>query len=314
MDGTMARKKQYRIRNWAQYNKALVNRGSLTIWFDDESIANWHNTQPSGKRGRQHDYSDTAILCALTLRNLFRLPLRATKGLVTSLIELLSLPITAPDYSTLSRRQASLTIPAYENKNNRPVHLVVDASGIKIFGEGEWKMRQHGKEKRRTWRKLHIAVNEATQDIVMSVISDSNVHDGEILKLLLPSQNELNVSQVTGDGAYDSHDCYTATINIGAKPCFPPRENAARHKPTDEAWCSRNRAVGYARNKGLKKWKEKNNYHRRSLSETAFSRLKKIFGGHAASRIFENQVIELGLRCHILNKINQLGMPDSVKA
>ncbi len=309
----MARKKQYRIRNWSEYNKALVSRGSLTVWFDEESIADWHNTQLSGQRGRPQDYSDTAIICALTLRNLFRLPLRATQGLVASLIKLLCLPLIAPDYSTLSRRQASLTLPAYKNKNNKPVHLVVDGSGIKIFGEGEWKMRQHGKEKRRTWRKLHIAVDESTQDIVMSVISDANVHNGEVLSLLLPSKGKLAVSQVTGDGAYDSHDCYLAAINIGAKPCFPPRENAARRKATDETWRLRNHAVGRVREKGLKKWKEKNNYHRRSLSETAFSRLKKIFGSYAASRVFENQAIELALRCHILNKMNQLGMPDSVR-
>jgi len=306
-------RKKYRIRNWREYNKALVNRGSLTVWFDEESIAEWHNTSPTGMRGRQQDYSNTAILCALTLRNLFRLPLRATQGFVTSLIELLSLPITAPDYSTLSRRQSSLVLPTYKGRTNQPIHLVVDGTGIKIFGEGEWKMRQHGKEKRRTWRKLHIAVDEATQDIVMSVVSDANVHDSEVLGLLLPKKDEFNIDQVTGDGAYDSHDCYAATIKVGAKPCFPPRVNASRHKAIDEAWRLRNHAIGRVRDKGLKKWKQKNNYHRRSLAETAFSRLKKIFGSHAASRRFENQVIELALRCDMLNKMNQLGMPRTVK-
>lgn len=308
----MARKKQYRIRNWPQYNKALVNRGSLTVWFDEKSIDEWHDIHPTGERGRPFDYSNTAILCALSLRNLFRLPLRATEGLVTSLIELLQLPITAPSYSTLSRRQGTLDIPTYKNINAEPLHLVIDSSGIKIYGEGEWKMRQHGKEKRRTWRKLHIAVDEATQDIVMAIITESNVHDSEVLDPLLKS-NKLNVSQVTGDGAYDTHDCYKAAIDIGAKPCFPPRINAAKNKPTDEAWRLRNQAVGKVRDKGLKKWKIKNNYHRRSLSETAFSRLKKIFGANAAGRLFENQVTELTLRCHMLNKMNQLGMPDSIK-
>lgn len=305
-------KKQYRIRNWREYNKALVNRGSLTVWFDEEAVANWHNTELTGQRGRPQDYSNAAIMCALTLRNLFRLPLRATQGLVMSLIELLHLPLIAPDYTTLCRRQATLVLPSYKNRNAGPIHLVVDGTGIKIYGEGEWKMRQHGKEKRRTWRKLHIAVDESSQDIVMSVISDANVHDGEVLNMLLPTKAEIDVKQVTGDGAYDSHPCYSAVINVGATPCFPPREKAARHKPTDKAWCARNRAVGYVRNKGLKKWKQKNNYHRRSIAETAFSRLKKIFGGQAASRRFENQSVELGLRCDILNKMNRLGMPDSV--
>ena len=313
VDGSIVSKKQYRIRNWPEYNKALVNRGSLTIWFDEKSIAEWHNTEQSGQRGRPQDYSDTAIICALTLRNLFRLPLRATQGLVMSLIEVLHLPITAPTYSTLCRRQSSLTIPSYKNQNGEPIHLVIDASGIKIFGEGEWKMRQHGKEKRRTWKKLHIALNEKTQDIVMSVLSDAKVHDCEVIDILLPSDNELIISQVTGDGAYDTYGCYAAAAKLGAKPCFPPRVTAARHKPTDEARRLRNCVVGHVRRKGLKNWKINNKYHRRSLAETAFSRLKKIFGSHAASRIFENQAIEMALRCHVLNKINQLGMPDSVR-
>ena len=200
----MARKKQYRIRNWSEYNKALVNRGSITVWFDEKSIEEWHTAELTGQRGRPQDYSNTAILAALTLRNLFRLPLRATEGLVRSLIELLQLPISAPTYSTLSRRQGSLVIPKYQGENTEPVHLVVDATGIKIYGEGEWKMRQHGKEKRRTWRKLHIAVNEANHDIVLAVVTEANLHDSEALPLLLES-NELDVSQTTGDGAYDTH-------------------------------------------------------------------------------------------------------------
>lgn len=143
----------------------------------------------------------------------------------------------------------------------------------------------------------------------MSVISDSNVHDSEALGMLLPGKEKMTVGQVTGDGAYDTHDCYVAAHAIGAKPCFPPRANAARHAATDEARRLRNHAVGLVRRKGLKKWKIKNNYHRRSLAETAFSRLKRIFGDRAASRTFENQTHELALRCHILNRMNSLGMP-----
>ncbi len=173
-------------------------------------------------------------------------------------------------------------------------------------------MRLYGKEKRRTWRKLHIAVNEKTHDIVMSVVTHANVRDTEVFESLLPKNSECQVGQVTGDGAYDTFNCYTATVSIGAKPCFPPRVGAARNKPINEGVRLRNHVVGHVRKLGLKKWKEKNNYHRRSIAETAFLRLKKIFGASAASRIFENQVIELTLRCHILNKMNELGMPDSV--
>lgn len=310
----MSHKKQYRIRNWSEYNKALVNRGSLTVWFDEESIDKWHNIEPSGKRGRPFDYSNAAILCALTLRNLFGLPLRGTEGFIVSLIKLLELPITAPDYTTLSRRQSSLHVPMYKSKNREPVHLVVDSSGVKIYGEGEWKMRLYGKEKRRTWRKLHIAVNEKTHDIVMSTVTHANVPDPKVFDSLLPNNKACRVRQVTGDGAYDAHNCYVATVAIGAKPCFPPRMDAARHYSIDEGVRLRNHAIANIRRWGLKKWKEKNNYHRRSMAETAFSRLKKIFGTSAASRLFDNQVVELILRCNILNRMNQLGMPDSFMA
>lgn len=307
----MSYKKQYRIRNWSEYNKALVNRGSLTVWFDEKSIDEWHRIEPSGKRGHPFDYSNTAILCALTLRHLLNLPLRGTEGFIISLIKLLQLPISAPNYTTLCRRQLSLDVPLYKNKSREPIHLVVDSSGIKIYGEGEWKMRLYGKEKRRTWRKLHIAVNEKTHDIVMSVVTHANVPDPKVFDSLLPSNKACRVSQVTGDGAYDAHNCYAATVTIGAKPCFPPRMDAARRHPTDEAMRLRNHAIANIRRWGLKKWKEKNDYHRRSIAETAFSRLKKIFGASAASRSFDNQVVELALRCNILNKMNQLGMPDS---
>lgn len=304
-------RKKYRIRNWQEYNKALVNRGSLTIWFDAKSIAQWHNTKLNGRRGRPKRYSDAAILCALTLRSLFHLPLRGAQGFIHSLIGLLNLPITAPDYTTLSRRQAAVKIPACKAKKNEAMHLVVDSSGIKIYGEGEWKMRLYGKEKRRTWRKLHIAVNEKNHDIVVSEVTNANVNDSEVFSKLVPKKSKYQVGQMTGDGAYDTHDCYDATVRIGAVPCFPPRKNATRHKPTDEAWRLRNHAIRQVQEWGPKKWKKKNNYHRRSIAETAFSRLKRIFGASASSRIFENQVTELKLRCHLLNKMNQLGMPDS---
>ena len=305
-------KKKYRIRNWREYNKALVNRGSLTIWFDEKSIDKWHNTNATGKKGHPVIYSDMAIQCALTLRIVFRLSLRATKGFLTSLVSFLHLSIKIPDYSTLSRRQKSISIPALKSKSTEPLHVVIDSTGMKIYGEGEWKMRQHGKEKRRTWRKLHVAVDEKTGEIVAASITEANVHDCEQLEELL-KQIKLPLSQVTGDGAYDTHDCYEAVIEKKATPCFPPRINAARHKPTDESWKLRNRVIGQVRNKGLKKWKEKNNYHRRSLAETMMFRLKKIFGAQASNRQIETQSVELALRCHALNKMTQLGMPISVR-
>ena len=308
----MAKKKSYRIRNWSEYNKALVGRGSLTVWFDQESVDSWHNTMLTGKRGRPQCYSDLAIQCCLTLKMVFKLPLRATQGFVESLLKLLKLPLTAPDYSLLSKRQKSLHLKLPKKiLNAEPMHLVVDATGLKLYGEGEWKVRQHGKDKRRTWLKLHLAINESRHTIEACLLTADNVHDSETVPELL-KQIDSMIDQITGDGAYDTHDTYDATIKKGAKPCFPPRKNAARHKATDEAWRLRNHAVGRTKDWGLKKWKIKNNYHRRSLAETAMFRFKQLLGDRVQARTITRQSAEIGIKCLILNKMTQLGMPVSV--
>ncbi len=155
-------KQQYKIRNWGDYNKSLIKRGGLTLWFDEESISEWHNVNRTGQKGRPKRYSDVAILCMLTLRTLFKLPLRATQGLVASLIDLLVFPLQVADYTTVCRRQKHLSVPLWKKHTLEPLHAAFDSTGLKIFGEGEWKVRQHGYSKRRTWRKLHLGVNEAT--------------------------------------------------------------------------------------------------------------------------------------------------------
>ena len=162
----MCKKQQYKIRNWKEYNQALVQRGSLTYWFDEDVIAAWHNIEENNdtcRRGRPPIYSDMAIICALSLKVLFQLPLRATEGLLGSLFELMNLPLSVPNYTTLSRRQSHLEIELPSLIPNDSRHIVIDSTGLKIFGEGEWKVRQHGYDKRRTWRKLHLGIDEKTQ-------------------------------------------------------------------------------------------------------------------------------------------------------
>lgn len=310
----MSRKKQYRIRNWSQYNKSLVNRGSLTIWFDKNSLDSWYNRNRSHQKGRPLVYSDTAIQCCLTIKMLFKLPLRATQGFVASLLELLQLPLTAPDYSLLCLRQKKLALKTITRKSNskEAMHLVIDATGLKLYGEGEWKVRKHGKDKRRTWLKLHLGVNADTHAIEACLLTGDDVHDSEALPGLL-NQVEKPVSQVTGDGAYDTHDSYEATINKGAKPCFPPRKNASRNKPIDEAWRLRNHAVSQVKYHSLKYWKKKHNYHRRSLAETAMFRFKQLVGDKVSARTLLRQATEIGIKCQIINQITQLGMPSYSK-
>jgi Transposase DDE domain len=153
----------YRIRNWSDYNRALVRRGSLTVWVDQESLDAW-NYQGPAQWGGQYVYSDTAMQCLLTLRAVFHLPLRATQGMAQSVFQLMGLDLAVPHYSTLSRRAADLEVDL-ARKSQGPLHLVLDSTGLKVYGEGEWKVRKHGYSKRRTWRKLHLAIDARSHEI-----------------------------------------------------------------------------------------------------------------------------------------------------
>ena len=221
----------------------------------------------------------------------------------------MGLSLTVPDYTSFCKRQKTLKIklPKQEVRNKK-MHIVVDSTGLKVCGEGEWKVRKHGKEKRRTWLKLHLAIDESTNGIEAAMLTADDVHDAETLPDML-NYIDGDVDQVTGDGAYDTHDSYQAVIDIDAKPCFPPRVNATRHKATDEAWRLRNHEVSQVHYHDLKYCKKKNNYHRRSLSETAMFRFKQLLGNQVDARSIESQSREIGIKCSILNKMNLLGMP-----
>ena len=220
----MAKKQRYNIRNWSDYNRALVKRGSLTLWFDEKSIKKWHKTKKNG-RGRPKIYADTAILCMLTIKMVFRLPLRATQGMVESIIDLLKLSIEAADYTTVCRRQKRLKVPLQRKDSNEPLHAVLDSTGLKVFGEGEWKVRQHGYSKRRTWRKLHLGIDETSGEIVAEILSGNDKKDGELLPDLIEQINRP-ITQVSGDGAYDSFGNYELLRSYGIKATIPPREDA----------------------------------------------------------------------------------------
>jgi Transposase DDE domain len=201
------KKRSYRIRNWHEYNAALVQRGSLTLWIDQAVLSGWLNQQRTGKRGASNTYTDAAIMAALTLKVVYCLPLRATAGLLTSLLRLMGLHLPVPHYSTLCRRQKTLEVALPRPVQSQVLHLVVDATGCKVYGEGEWKVRQHGISKRRTWRKLHLAVDEATGEIAAAVLTTSGVGDSTVLPHLL-DQVEEPIQQLSGDGGYDKRLCY----------------------------------------------------------------------------------------------------------
>lgn len=313
------KKRTYRTRNWREYNAALVQRGSLTLWVEQEVLQAWLNHERSGRRGASCTYTDTAICTALTLKMVYRLPLRATEGLVTSLLKLMGLSsMPVPDHSTLCRRQKTLQVGLPRTWRDQALHVVVDASGCKIYGEGEWKVRQHGISKRRTWRKLHLAVDEASGEIVGAVLSTNDVAESAALPSLL-KQVEEPIKQVSGDGSYDKSVCYETLQKRQheqgepLRVTIPPRHGARiwQHGNSKAERLARDENLRRVRQVGRQKWKEESGYHRRSLAETAMFRFKSIFGDKLRARVFESQAAEAFLRCAALNRMTQLGMPDS---
>jgi Transposase DDE domain len=192
------------------------------------------------------------------------------------------------------------------------LHVVVDSTGLKVFGEGEWKVRQHGYSKRRTWRKLHLAIDAANQEIAAAVVTTNDFRDSEVLTDLL-EQVDAELDQVSGDGGYDSHENYQLIVNRGAKPVIPPRKDAviSQHGNSHLSAKPRDEVIREIRQLGRRNWKNQSGYHKRSLAETAMYRLKTIFGGTLRARLFSNQGTETFLRCCALNKMTQLGMPNS---
>jgi hypothetical protein len=299
-------KRQYRIRNWKQYNKALVSRGSLTIWIDTRSTDTWLDCDCPGRRGRRRTYTDAAILSALLLREAYHLPLRSTQGLVSSVLRLIQVNLPAPHYSTLSRRARQLELSLTAPQKIR--HLVIDSTGLKLYGEGEWKVRTHGKDKRRTWRKLHISMDAATHQVTAALITDKDLLDRNALPELL-EQTEGRIERVCGDGAYDFEQCYRAIKKREARALIPPRSDAViRGKSPFE---QRDENLRGIQKLGRKGWKVESTYHRRSLVECAFFRLKTIFSDKLRARKMQTQAAEATLRCLALNRMTRLGMPDS---
>jgi hypothetical protein len=303
------------VRNWADYNESLVQRGSITVWIDEEVIANW-KPEPEGprQRGGQPQYSNQAIECLLTLRAVFDLTYRQTEGFGQSVLELLEADVKVPDYTTLCKRGTQLAV-ALPITTTGPLHIVVDSTGLKIYGEGEWKVRQHGPSKRRTWRKLHLSVDEASHQIQAVVLTEAGVDDAEAGKQLI-EETPGSIEQVSGDGAYDKRKFYeTCEAREVVTISVPPRRDARiwQHGNCSAPPLPRDDNLRCIRQVGRKRWKEESGYHRRSLAETAVFRFKVIFGNSLSSRTLPRQVTEARIKCAALNRMAQLGMPDTYR-
>ena len=300
---------KYKTTNWSTYNEALRQRGSLTIWFDPNM--EWI-PPPTGKRGRQPSFSDAAIQTCLTMKVLFGMPLRQTTGFVQSLFRLVGLDWTVPDFSTLCRRQRKLNVSIPYRGGAGPLNLLIDSTGIKAEGEGEWNARKHGGPKRRIWRKVHIGIDEETLEVRAVEVTGSNIGDAPVLPDLLdqiPADEEIG--SVTADGAYDTRKCHEAIAARNAVAVIPPRKNAKPWKTPSPGAVARNEALRASKYLGRAIWRRWSGYHRRSRVEAKMNCIK-LLGQSLMARDFERQVAELQVRIAVLNGYTALGIPVTV--
>jgi Transposase DDE domain len=272
-------KTAYRVKNWHEYEQSLRDRGDITLWISPDAISAWRAPM-TGKRGAQPIYADIAIETALTLRLLFHLPLRQTEGFLGSVLRLMGLSLPCPDHTTLSRRHATVMIrQQVDHAPPGPIDLIVDSTGLKVCGQGEWHRQKHGEKKTRRWKKLHIGVL-AQGHIVASTVTESHEQDPSQVPELL-SQVDGVLDRFIGDGIFDQAPIYRAieTHSPGARAIIPPRKDAVLSSTARTAPTQRDQHVLAIESEGRCAWKRASGYYAQSQAENAFSRFKRTFGG-----------------------------------
>ncbi len=302
-------KKKYRVGNWPDYDRALVQRGDVTLWLAPNAIATWE-TAGVGKRGGQLQYSDVAIETALTLRLLFHLPLRQTEGFLRSIFGMLGLDLSAPDHTTLSRRGQRLDVAPGRSLATGPIHLVIDSTGLAVVGEGEWAAVKHGRRGTRGWKKLHLGV-DGSGVVVAHALTGGHVDDATTA-LDLIGQVDGAVRCLTADAAYDTRGIYEAAGARGATVVIPPTRTAAvsGRRPRSPA---RDRTIRQVQQVGRRQWKKDSGYHQQARAENVFFRYKSIIGESLRARSPAGQESEAVLACNILNQMTALGRPTSYR-
>jgi transposase len=302
-------KTKYSVTNWAEYDRALVRRGDITLWISADAINEW-KPKPSGRRGGQQKFSDLAIETTLTLRLVFGLPLRQAEGFLRSVLSLMNVELEAPDHTTLSRRAQQLDLRLRRIPVNEPLHLIVDSTGLTIVGEGEWAAVKHGGKGKRGWRKLHLGVDGAGV-IVAQVLTGGHADDAATVPDLLV-QVDADVSHFIADAAYDSRPVYDAATVRGAAVVIPPTRNATVAGRNVTPCAARDRTVARIKEVGRRQWKKEVGYHRQGTVENSFFRYKPIIGDRLRARSSDAQAVEARLASNILNQMFELGRPTSV--
>ena len=258
-------KDKYKVTNWKAYNQSLRNRGNITIWMETDMASKW-SYSGTQKRGGKMIYSNTAIEFCYIIRCSYGLAYRQTEGFVLGLFELLKYPLPVPSYTQIQRRARRLPCKLKKYMQTKEdIHIVIDSTGIKVYGEGEWKVKKHGADKHRTWRKLHIASDAETLQIENVLITGNDVDDSQAGKEVIDGIF-ASIASCAGDGAYDTHK-FRKHLPETTIQLIPPRNNAVVSKEKDSALRQRDAAIERIKEIGRKEWKKETGYHKRSLSE-----------------------------------------------
>lgn len=309
-------KMKFKVMNWAEHEAGLRRRGSLTFWITPEAMSSWQAPKRT-TRGGQPRYSDLAIETALTLGLVFGLRLRQTEGFLASVLNLMGLDLAVPDHTTLSRR--ARTWRSANRRDGRsplrkaPVHILINSTGLEVYGAGQWLEEKHGTKSRRRWRKLHLALDADSGEIIADVMTDQDASDASQVEPLLDQFDGL-IGQFTADGAYDGDPTYNAVSRHSADAVVvvPPRSNAIDRSDTGIA-SQRDQHIMAINTGGRMKWQATTGYGRRSLVETAIGRYKSTIGPRLRARSFGAQQTEVAIGCAALNRMLECARPKSVR-
>ncbi len=296
------------MSNWSEYDRALVQRGDITLWISDDAITSW-KPAPTRRRGAQRKFSDHAIETALTLRLVFSLPLRQAEGFLRSVLSLMALDLRSPDHTTLSRRSQHLNTQLARVPTKEPIHLIIDSTGLSIVGEGEWAAAKYGGRGRRGWKKLHLGVDR-TGMIVAEILTDGDVNDAKTALALIDNV-EGDIETLTADAAYDTIAIYDTAAARRIEVVIPPSKSATRSRQRRFWTSARDRTIMRVREVGRREWKKESGYHRQARVENTFFRYKTIVGPRLRARNSGSQQAEAIIACNILNRMTALGRPES---
>ena len=294
----------------------MVQRGDIRFWIAEDVLDVW--TAPiRNTPGGQRRYSELAISTTLMLGQVFGQPLRQTEGFVRSILALMGCDLPVPDHSTLARRRRSVAVACQTSTNQRPTDIALDSTGLKFFGAGEWARQKHG-ETRRSWRKLHISVDPATNEIRAHVLTDDTTADSSVAGSLVKDSGG-QIKRIFADGAYDGAPTTEAVRSARPsssqpKIIVPPRKDSIPPPDQPHGGSERELHAAEIAAHGRMAWQKRHEYGKRSLAETAVFRVKKLNGGKLTARTFGAQQNEVAIQVAALNKMIRAAKPNTIKA